>query len=249
MKRKIIATLLLTMVSASWLTGCMSSNSKYKVPSEKEVMEYVDELCPTEDVDYKVIETSGVDGEKLVKYKFSSNDRDLKFEVDATCRCNVWVSWKWYPEINETYRNEIRKYYFDEFESVFEKYDDEFKTNRYIELDKKRDTDYDYGLANYFYVNVDSYEQLDDLANFCYELNAIYAQEEEFNTKEWMKENPLFHINVVFRSTPEKQFCEHGFEIDGNVDYDEIYETLADLYIKDVKAGKVIDDYVSKELL
>lgn len=252
MKRKLIAALCLTLISATWVTGCGNMTlSKNIVPSEKEVMKYVDELCPTEDVDYKVSTSKGEEyGQKVVTYKYSSNERDLDFEVKATCESDTLFSWVWHTEIKETYRNQVRAYYSDEIESVYEKYDDSLDTLQYVRklgLDK---VDLDYGLSRHIILIVDSYETMVDVVDFCHELNMIYAQEKEFNTEDWMGENPLFAIEIRFTNVPDNTWRYHSFEIDGNEDYDETYEALMeDMYIQDVKDGEVIDDYVSEELL
>ena len=53
-KHRIIAMIVIMVLSITSLTGCGISVSGDKVPSESEVMKYVDELCPNEDVEYTV---------------------------------------------------------------------------------------------------------------------------------------------------------------------------------------------------
>lgn len=247
MKRKLIAALCLTLISATWITGCSGMTlSKNIVPSEKEVMKYVDELCPTEDVDYEVSTSTGKEyGQKVVTYEYSSNERDLNFEVMATCQSDTMFSWLWHTEIKDTYRQEIKKYYSDEIEDVFEAYDDSLDTSGYAKKLNSSD-----GLEYYIILKVDSYDQMVDVVDFCHELNMIYAQEKEFNTEDWMEENPLFQIEIRFENTSNNKSRSQYFEIDGSEDYDDTYETLMeDMYIQGVEDGKLIDDYVSDELL
>lgn len=231
MKMKTIAAVCLVAMSVTWLTGCSGrSINKYSVPSKKEVMKYVDELCPSEDVDYEVSEGKGkYYGEKQVIYEFSSNERDMEFEVIATCQCDSYFTFVWSKTIEETYRNNIRMYYKDEIEDVFEKYDDSLDTARYVDSSTLEDPEYDYALASHLIVEIDSYEDMVDLVDFCHELNEIYAQEKEFNSKDWMEENPLFWLEIRFDLSDNTRKY-NKFSIDGNDDYDDTYDDLMDMY-------------------
>lgn len=232
----LISMLILVMVS---LTGCIGVQ---QVPSKREVMEFVDELCPNEEVEYTVSKGKGkYYNEKQVIYSYSSLERDLDFAVIATVEPDGYIKGIWYPRIKETYRNNIRIFYKDELEPIFTKYDATFDIGK-IPLGSAFDEDFDYKLAREFMVSIDSYDEMLELVELCHELNMVYSQETQYNSQSWMDENPLFSIHVNIRNVTGNYYINEFIYINGNTDYEETYNELTHIYIQHVFDGDIIDD-------
>lgn len=237
MKRnRLMASALSIILVALTFTGCQP----LLLPSKNDVMEYKKQLCPTEKVSYEVKEGKGpFYDEKQIIYEFSSEERDLDFEIYAVTVKRPYTNF-WKPKILDTYRQNIKKYYKDEIISVFDEYenlfvhvdaDREFEINPYISYESDRE----------IYVMIDTYEDLENLIDACYELNVIYSEEEEFNTKDWMEENPLFVVNIDFRNKTVLYGMKR-YAITGETDYEVVDKYLTNMYLQAVYDGWIVDE-------
>lgn len=227
-----ISLLLVTLM----FTGCQ----ELKLPSERDVLEYLDELCPNEKVTYEVTEGKGIIyNEKQYIYEFSSKERDLEFEIYAMTKKESYTNF-WYPAMEETYRQNIRNYYKDEILDVFNEYDDVFSDVR-KEYIFKVDPYNHYEITRELPITINSFDDMEDIINATYELNVIYSAEEEFNTKEWMTNNPLFELRLNFKNTTANYYSK-SYMITGDTDYEEVKDTLTRIYIQGVLDGSIVDD-------
>lgn len=238
MKSKTVALFLTVLTcSATFLTGCHFTPD---VPSEKEVLAYVDEHFPAEDMTYKKVKSKSKDDSPLYTYTFTSEDRDLEFNVEATSylvrgSSGAAVPFSWEPSITDDFDNSLRKYYFDEIMDVCEDYETQ------IDLDEDRlvsGEKYD----GRMFVYVDSYDELESVAQFCEDLNDVYHKEKKFNDYEWMDAHPLYEVLIFKGST----YCALiKVDINGQDSYDDCYEYMNRVYVQSVYDGKIEDSLVT----
>lgn len=233
----------IVLLSAVTFSGCSRSASKNKVPGKSEVMKFVEELCPSEDVDYDVSNGKGqYYGEKQVIYNYSSHERDLDFEVIATTSRDGYITFLWSPVIKENYHAAIRIFYQDEIEAVLDKHDATFDIKKYTtSFFEKNATN---GLHESIKLYIDSYQKLLEAVDFCYELNSIYSAEETYNTKTWMEDNPLALVYVTLTNITGNYNQINTVKINGNDDYNVIYNELTHFYKQALYDGLIYDDMV-----
>lgn len=242
-KHRIIAMIVIMVLAIKSLTGCGISVTGDKVPSKSEVMKYVDELCPSEDVEYTVSTGSGgYYNKKQVVYHYTSSERDLEFDVVATVDRGGYEIYFWHPVILQSYNRAIFNYYREGIEDVFVKYDDVFDIKKYVESSEYFSTDPKKDAHNHLQLLVDSYDDLLQAAEVCYELNMVYSEETKYNSLDWRNENPLFTVSVICTNITGNYNLLHNIIINGEVDHDDVYDELTEFYIQNVYDGKLEDD-------
>lgn len=240
MKRRIVALgLLVATCSMTLLTGCHFTPV---IPSEEEVLEYVDEICPSEDKTYTKKKSQSSDGSTLYEYTFSSEERDLEFTVEATSylergSSGSTVPFTWSPSITDSYCNSIREYYFDEVMDVFERYEDQLNMDekKLMSGEKYRDS---------ISVNISSYTDIQVVAEFCEELSDIYSSEKQYNGYEWMDIHPLYEIHM-YREPSNGYNSIAKLKINGKNSYEDYYEVAENKYVQSVYDGKIEDPLVT----
>jgi len=239
-KIRIVLLSLLLVTAIFFVTGC----SAFKTyPTEKDVLKYLDEICPNEKTKYKVTEEKSGSGIKTYHYEFSSKERDMDFVIYATTSRETFdgapIPFTWHKSMWDTYKDNIRLYYKEQIKEIFDKYDNELDTNKLL----------DRGAKNYvidtIYLSVDSFSDMNYVALMCGELSELYKQEAEFNTEEWMEENPLFDIQLRSITSNNSNYSFSKTVIDGKKTYEEYYELLSHDYRQKVYDGFIQDSTVT----
>lgn len=242
-KYRIIAMIGILVLAITSLTGCSISVTGDNVPSKREVMNYVEGLCPNEDVEYTVsTRRGGYYNKKQVVYHYTSNERDLEFDVIATVDRAGYEIFYWNPVILQSYNREIFNYYREGIEDVFVKYDDVFDIKKHVERPEYFSTEPARDAHNNLQLLVDSYDDVLQAVEVCYELNMVYSEEAKYNTLEWRNDNPLFTVSVICTNITDNYNLRHNIIINGEVDHDAVYDELTEFYIQNVYDGKLEDD-------
>ncbi|MCQ2467275.1 MAG: hypothetical protein MJ166_07145 [Clostridia bacterium] len=238
--KKIVAKVLIMaeLLSVFALAACSPVPKYY---SKSEVLEYMDEICPSEKYEYTITKGRDVDGVKQIIYECSSKERDLDFEVISGSEENTFdggsIPFTWHPCIKDTYLYNIRKYYVDDYEDIFDEYKDE--AGMYF---NRSTSNYEYLPCVTF--RIDDYEEIEIVASFCAELSKVYSAEHEYNSWDWMDMNPLFEIRV-FSNNATDYSALAIIGINGADDYDDYYKLMSNNYIQQVYDGSIEDDTIT----
>lgn len=242
-KHRMIVMTGIMVLAITALTGCGIRVFGDKVPSRSEVMKYVEELCPNEDVEYTVSTgRGGYYNKEQVVYHYTSNERDLEFDVVATVERDGYEIYFWKPVILQNYNRVIFNYYRKGIEDVFVKYDDVFDIKKHVERSEYFSTDPRKDAYNILKLQVDSYDDLLQAVEVCNELNIVYSEEAKYNSQDWRNENPLFTVSVICTNITGNYNLLHNIIINGEADHDAVYDELTEFYIQNVYDGRLEDD-------
>ncbi len=217
-KSKIVIFTLLCAILGLSITGCGRANGS--VASKREAINYVKKNI-SEDCTF-VKEEQVSESPRKVVYTFKSDARGFEFKVVAQRWPHGWYEAVFYyePIITEYYDIGLHHYYDERMYEVFGDL-----------LDHKS-----------MYLYISSTEDIEKLSKAIVEANAIYAEEKEYNTDTFLKENPYCRGNVRVKSG-DSSWSVAAIPIDGSKYTEEaIKEKLLKAVSQYVKDGKLSAD-------
>jgi len=220
----IILSLLLTLLAA-----CADANGE--LASKEKVLNKVNE---TTNEKYELISIDR-DTESVPKvdiYHFKSKERDMYFDVISTLRSvGIDESSLGYEQwIMVGYADGVRSVYKERIDKVLEKLED-------VGITKDQN-------GRYYY---SSFDELEEIVRIFVEVDNIYKEELQYNSADWLLENPYDNLQFSFVYKPsadlgenneneksiadlgenEKSIAIFGENIDGSVEYNSEYERIA----------------------
>lgn len=226
MKRRIFLVLTLAVTVSMTLCGCSMVGRFGRIPSKRAVEKKVKEFCPTEELEW-----TGQDKEsgfpRKVTYHISSKERDLSF--DAVSTLNNWTMFHeedtpfYTRQVEVGYVEAVHDYYWDDFCGVLG------------------------SLTGHNSVFFNDESEFPAIAKYIVAASDVYAAEKQYNTEEWMKENPIGDVALVWAQYPEdpqsgKRQRTIKIDIDGCLTYDEVLERITDAYNEKVRDGSIPDN-------
>ncbi len=216
---------LMIMVFMCVLTGCKSKYSS--IPNKEEVMEKVNEVCPTEEFELVSVEDKERNPKKTV-YTFQSKERDLSFEAVSTLS-------------QESIDGGMLPWYYDEIYCDYERKIEDLYRDRVKEVYTSSSFYRDYDL------HFQSYADIPKLSHAIAESNKIYQEELAYNEPEWLADRPIMYQRVfwtdkTFVSTNNDDVQVIVFAVDGQLSYDEIVEKLSFKYAQKIVEGLIPND-------
>ena len=175
---KIKKLIVFGVITAILLTGC---KTKYgSIPSEQEVLDEMSKVVEQEN--YELVEKE----EKKTKpkacvYYFKSTDRDLEFTATSSLTHNSFLGAQttdYKEKISNDYADSVKDLYYDEIINIFKQSDlyDE-KNNSFI---------------------IENNNQYNDVLRILLDADKIYSEENQYNSEEWMKNNPVMYVELNF---------------------------------------------------
>lgn len=167
------------IVIMSLLTGC---KSKYgSVPSQSEVMAEVERTCINESYTYEGKETDS-GRPKKVTYTFVTEGRGLEFHgISTLVHPRVLGNVVAYYEgaVSCDYAKAVANLYHDDIVKIFSQVDYFNSKERTFDVD----------------INCN----VDEIVDIICQAQDVYAAELEYNSQDWLIENPAFRLHVVVR--------------------------------------------------
>jgi len=199
------------------LTGCGDIDGE--IPGKEEVLSFMQGEVPGEHYVFDRVQSEeGALPQKDIYY-FKSTDRELEFTAVSTLSAvgmdATIAGYK--PCIYSQYPAGVHSLYSEEIDAILE------------ELPRDSQNVYCY----------DSYDDLARVASIIIRADEVYKQELAYNTQEWMNENPIKTISVRYIYTGEdgkENFVTTVYaKLNGNLDFDEIYNRFCDRHKELVK--------------
>lgn len=228
---KLVLIILAMSAALFSISGCTDINGD--LSTKAEVKEQVALMVPSEKYKLVSVEHDTVSRPKIDTYTYVSTERDLTFTVISTLYpIGIDASTIGYGKrIDVRYAQAVHELYMDDLEKIF--------------------ADMDGSIEKAYYY--DSYEELEEIAKRLTKADELYRKEEKYNTKEWLKENYLKQLRFSYRwndsENNEKSETVFSINIDGTIEYDEIYEYITYMHAKAAKAGHIADENVPDEVM
>ncbi len=229
--RKWIGLLIFSAITVCSISGCKGINDKPAKSSE--VMKAVKEAVPSEKYEYLSVVNDEESRPKVDTYEFRSKERDLNFSVVST------LAPFGIDGGTLGYSDSIRVYYAD---AVHELYKDRIDAvlGELVQNDRGR---YTYS----------SFCELEKIVGTLVEADTIYREELAYNSKEWLLENPIRNVRFDYvwagDDGDEKHSQIMGVDIDGDLDYKELYDLFAYRHAEAAKDGVIEDATVPESQL
>lgn len=99
------------------------------------------------------------------------------------------------------------------------------------------------------YIDINNYEDIDRVVQLIYSANAIYAQELEYNTEEFLEENPNRTATICVITDDGEESIIAYIPIDGLGDEESIRGEIEKAYTQVIYDGEKIDDTVPDSML
>lgn len=220
---------LLSLLAAMMLTGCGPQGKLHK---KSYVTRVVKEEVPTEK--YKLVSVEKVKDAPTTTelYTYQSKERDMTFNVLNTRRAVLSEANLYGKAVIVKYMEGIIQFYMDEILAAEATYP--------IPID--RDNVYIHGFAD-----------LEAAAKLFAQIDDVYKKELQYNTAEWLQENPLqeYYLQLQLVDENEKESKERvcRVPIDATWDYDSLYDYLCHKYASAIKEGKITDDSVPADVM
>lgn len=223
-KSKVLCLLLIAIIFL--ITGCVSKDAK--VHGQRKVLEYVDSVCTEE---YELLGRELIaESPDNMEYYFKAKNRDLTFKANSYLRpisIDATVTSFYQREISCDYVNCVKGLYADEVKAVIQ------DSPIYVE---------ESSLPELYLL---SFADIDTAVDSILAADAIYKSELDYNSAEFLMENPVDYVDVYWYEDIE-QVGEWGesefvgdFPINGQLEREEVYEELADAYAQLVVEGTI----------
>lgn len=225
-----IAILLLLIICAVSMVGC--GQKKGKLFKKKYVLKRVAENVPDEKYKFSRIEKVKDAEVSTEIYYFESKERDFEFTAVNTRQPIMYESGLYGKSLRVQYADDVHNLYTDDIESAIRKADYDFTHNRFV---------------------IRSFGELAAIAKVISEADDYYKEELQYNSKEWMMENPAYSCKIYLKQQNEEgkesSYSVGGVNIDGSWDYDKLYDYLCFKYASCVKKGDFADDSVPEKVM
>lgn len=226
MDKKKLLLLSALMFSLIFAAGCVGKDGK--VPGKRAVLKYVDSVCeePYELVDVKQIAWEPDE----VEYSFKTTERGIAFKANSfldPVYIDASQTLFYTKEISCDYVKEVHRQYEEELEKVLS------ESELYIPE------------KGWLYLR--SFSDIKALVSVVKKADLVYSEEMEYNSKEFLSENPLRSIHVIWIDDTESSEDPRSWTnitdvyITGQNDSGELYESLAELYAQ-LAADREIED-------
>lgn len=246
-----IAAMVLAVFVSGTMCACTDANGA--IPNDREVFRKVESVCPNEEYELvSKVDISDGTPPACVEYTFITKERGLKFTARSTLRKNWGISHSaWYSKtVICSYDETVKELYLNDVCSELRKcplYYPERKS---------------------FYIS--SFAQIETVAESLAAAQAIYRQELQYNSAEFLQENKLLTVylcgmkasaaeclsdsdimshvcsdysnlkDIVYISDMEVAICE----------YDEIYDKFAMNVTEDYMEGRIyLEDEIPQEYI
>lgn len=199
--------------------------------SEKDVLQKVKEEVPSEKYEYVKVEHFTDKSPKEDIYYFKSKDRELEFQVLSTLHSfGIDGATLGYDEyIYVKYAEAVHELYMDRVNQVFEE----------LSVDKR---------GNYCY---QSYDDLKDIAEKLVKADQIYKEELQYNSAEWIADNPVCTIWFAYQWIDENgqqdSFKTFSVSLDGTISYDEVYDWITYEHMKNLSENRISDNTIPED--
>lgn len=214
MKKKILLTLVSTLLLATTMTGCMP------FPTRTGIKSCVKKVASNEK--YKVVDYDG--GAKCVM-TFESKERDLEFHGYGTLNTLNWnTSSSCDDLVNASYSTDyvaqVKMLYKDDaIDALLDNWS-------YAKEDEDLDNNETTFSCSATYTSEDDIEEL---AKAIYKCDKVYKQELDYNDEKWLEKYPLMLVRIHYVDKNDSSVSQWTFiYIDGSHDRDEIEEKLSD---------------------
>lgn len=229
MRNKRIHILLLSLLAVLMLSGCGPQGKLYK---KSHVIKVVKEEVPTEK--YKLVSVEKVKDAPTTTelYTYQSKERDMTFNVLNTRRAVLSEANLYGKAVVVKYMEAIIQFYIDDILAAEATYPTPVeRTNVYLQ----------------------SFEDLEKAAKMLAQIDDVYKKELQYNTAEWLQENPLqeYYLQVQFVDENQKERKERVCRVPINAtwDYDSLYDYVCHKYASAIKEGKIADDSVPADVM
>ena len=220
--RKNILLCLLFLVTITLLTGCGAHGRLY---GKSKVLDYVRKEVPQEEYTFEGAEkVPGADVSTEI-YTFRSKERDLEFVVKNTRASVIMDSALYGRTIIPQYVEAVHELYRDDAVSLL--------SSSGLRIDGKR-------------IYIETYEDLVSLAVYFTAADDIYKEELDYNSEEWLMDNPLekynlFKIRQNDDGTDDVKVNFGGIAINGTWDTEKLLDYVSFCYVSAIKEGRLED--------
>lgn len=201
------------------LSSCYASDSEPY--GESKVLSFVGEQCLNEE--YELVEVNRIcDDPTNDEYTFVT-DRGLKFTANSYLdfvQIDATVSSGCTKELKCSYVDAVHDLYRDQVSQIFDDY-----------------------------VYIDCFDDIQDITNKIIQSNEIYYQEAAINGENFLIENPLCMVYIRTYDIDGNEIKCTNIEINGNDNYEELYNIIKTDYLQLVFDQDVIDSSVSQSEL
>ena len=226
MRWKRIASLLLAVLLAGSAVGCVGADGE--IYGEKEVLEYVDTLCqePYELLDSELIQQTPDN----MEYHFRTTDRGLEFKANSYLSpiiIDASTTPFYTKEISCDYLWAVQELYYDEAAA-------KIAASSCCHPD-----------TGWLYLT--SFSQIDAVVDAILAADKVYLPEQEYNGLQFMRENPLMRVHLVWY--PSQEAAQQNktwvnitdLPVNGQNERQGLYDRIANLYAQ-LCVDKKIDD-------
>lgn len=227
MKRTFTAILICIFILS--LVGCGPNGKLYK---KSYVLDKVADNVPSEKYEFVKKEKVPDADVSTEIYYFKSLERDLQFRAISTRFSAFFDSGLYTKGLQIKYADDVHELYENDLNRVLESYG--YSTERIR-----------------FYIH--SYNDLDKVAEGIVKADDIYKNELNYNTAEWMFNNPAKRCLITLRKENENGKEDNyeigGIYINGSWNYKMLYDYLCFKYASCVADGKFEDDTIPYEVM
>ena len=221
MRRRVLLFLLLTLVITTQ-TGCGAQGKLY---GQSKVLEYMENAVPQEEYTFESMEKVDDTDVPMEIYHFRSKERDLEFVAKNT-RTSIFDNAAVYRKtIVSEYVEGVHELYRDDAESIL---DDSGLT---IDDDK---------------IYIESYDDLVDLADYFVDADDLYKNELDYNSEEWLIENPLEKYSLYKLKQNNKSKAGKVYfgsiAVNGTWDKENLLDYVSFCYASAIKEEKIEDE-------
>ena len=226
--RKVVTGILVCIFALS-LVGCGPDGKLYK---KAYVIRKVADNVPSEKYKFVKKETVSDANVSTEIYYFKSLDRDLQFRAINTRVPAFFESGLYTKALQIKYADDIHELYEDDINRVLESYG--YSTDR-----------------SRFYVY--SFDDLKRVAEGITKADDVYKNELNYNSAEWLLDNPAKRCLITLRQEKEDGKGENyeigGIFLDGTWNYEMLYDYLCYKYASGVVDGKYEDGTIPAEIM
>ncbi|MDO4966918.1 MAG: hypothetical protein Q4E51_09465 [Lachnospiraceae bacterium] len=227
MKR--ISFTIIICILTLFVTGCSAKGPLHK---KSYVIKKVAEDVPSERYKFDRKEPVPDADVSTEIYYFKSKDRDLEFRAINTRGPAFFESGLYAKALHILYADDVHTLYDDEIKKVLENGGFSTKDNRF---------------------NIDSFSDLSNVADTLIKADDIYKEELNYNTIEWMEDNPYDKYRIAKKfindKGKERGYTAGGVSINGSWDKKSLYDYLCFQYATYILEGDFSDPTVPKSVM
>lgn len=221
-------------VACAGLSGCLTADAD--VYGQEKVLEYVDSVCsaPYELTGKELIQETPDN----MEYEFRTLNRDLTFHANSylsPIQIDASVTSFYSRSLSCDYVNIVLNQYRDQVGAVLE-----------------QDSHY---LSDYGWYYLSEFQDIQDAVDTLLAADQIYRPELAYNNADFLRENPVTSIHVVWQASEEAAAAhEHwvnltDMAVTGQNEEAETFDRLADIYAQMSVDGKIPSDGIPEEYL